>query len=482
MAKRKKNQEVVPMPGMKTAESLSAGTASETADELTLQRGYVQEMMSDFTRPRGGIEERIEMDIARHRKGWGRFVLTDRAGKALTGAKITLKQMTHEFLFGCNLFKLGDFKTKQQNARFERYFKQVFNHGTVPFYWDTLEPEPGVLRFGMDSSKIDRRPPTDYAVDWCLENGIRPKGHWLFCDNFVPRWLPSSPKQIMILLEKRIARLAERYGEKVTIWDAVNEAFSNPRWFSKAMGWSVTAQDYVYQVFKLAEKYFPNYTELVYNDGNWISYIPFSRDNSPMYLLAKNLQDRGVRLGGLGIQFHMYGTPQDFADKNAWRSAHRYFDPYHQFQVLDQYGMLNIPIHMTETSLPTFPQLPRKEGEKLQADMLRHFFRMWFSHPKMQSIVLWNFADKTAYGAESAFDAGILDKDLNPKPAFLELDRLVNHEWHTECTVETDERGIADWNGFYGGYDMEITLGRTKLKQKIQLSSDGCNEIRMELN
>lgn len=462
---KKKNTDMVPVVGMKE-QAVSGGNDLAAA------------LMEDFIHPRGGVEERIGMDIKRHRMGWGRFVLTDKDGKALPGAKITLKQTDHEFLFGCNLFKLQDFESKKDNAAFEKYFKQVFNHGTVAFYWDTLEPEKGELRFEKGCRHIGRRPPTDVAVDWCLENNIRPKGHWLFCDNFVPRWLPDSPKKMMVLLEKRIAQLAERYGEKVTIWDAVNEAFSNNRWFTKHIGWTVTPQDYVYEVFKLAEKYFPNYTELCYNDGNWISYQPYARDNSPMFLLAKNLQMRGVRLGGLGIQYHMYGGMEDFANSPG---AHRYFDPMHHFKVLDQYCMLNIPLHMTETSLPTFSALPRKEAEKLQADMLHHFFRLWFSIKNMKSIVLWNFVDKTAYGGESIYDAGILDEKLRPKPAFEELNRLVNEEWHTEVTVETDHRGIADWNGYYGNYDVEITLGRTKLKQKMLLSSDGCNEHRMEL-
>ena len=143
--------------------------------------------------------------------------------------------------------------------------------------------------------------------------------------------------------------------------------------------------------------------------------------------------------------------------------------------------MLNIPLHMTETSFSTYPQLPRKKAEKLQADILHHFYRLWFSIPNMRSIVLWNFADNTAFGSENRFQAGILDKDLNPKPAYEELDRLIHEEWHTETMVETDERGIADWNGFYGHYDMEITVGRTVIKENFQLSSDGCNEIRKDL-
>ncbi|NMA46624.1 MAG: glycoside hydrolase family 10 [Lentisphaerae bacterium] len=441
-------------------------------------RELMDSVTRDMDHPRGGIEERIELDIQRHRKGWGRFVLSDSQGKPIQNAKLKFTQTKHEFLFGSNLFKLCDFPTKKQNDLYEKLFKKVFNIATLPFYWDTLEPEPGKLRYSRRSPPIARRPPTDLAVDWCLENGIRPKGHWLFCDNFVPAWLPQNAKELMVLLEKRIAQLAERYGEKVTLWDAVNEAFSYPRWFHPRIAWSVVPQDYVYQVFKLAEKYFPNYVELCYNDGNHIAYQPFHYDNSPMYLLCKSLLDRGARLGGIGIQFHMYGSLESMG---VGKSNHFYFDPVRQFRVLDQYARLGLPLHMTETSLPTYAELPRKEAEDFQAKLLRHFYRIWFSQEKMESIVWWNLVDKTAYGAESDYDSGLLSKDMEEKPAYQMLDRLINQEWHTECTVKTDENGVADWNGFYGDYDLEITAGRSKSKRKTSLSKHSYNEYRITL-
>ena len=137
----------------------------------------------------------------------------------------------------------------------------------------------------------------------------------------------------------------------------------------------------------------------------------------------QSLLDRGVRLGGIGIQFHMFGALENMG---VGKVSHCYFDPVHQFRVLDQYARLGIPLHMTETSLPTFAELPRKEAEEFQAKLLRHFYRLWFSQERMESIVWWNFVDKTAYGAESDFDAGLISKDMEEKPAFQMLDRLVN--------------------------------------------------------
>ncbi len=176
------------------------------------------------------------------------------------------------------------------------------------------------------------------------------------------------------------------------------------------------------------------------------------------------------------MQFHLYGEAGEFASGG---KRHFFFDPHHQFNVLDQYARLGIPLHMTEISLPTYPELPRREAEELQAKMLRSFYRLWFSQEKMQSIVWWNFADQTAYGSENKFDAGLLDQNLEEKPAYRMLDELVNREWHTECQVRTDENGVADWNGFYGDYDLEITLNQTVVKQEVSLSSHSHNELRL---
>lgn len=49
----------------------------------------------DMDRPLGGIEELIELDIRRHCKGWGRFVLADSKGKPVRNAKLALKQTRH---------------------------------------------------------------------------------------------------------------------------------------------------------------------------------------------------------------------------------------------------------------------------------------------------------------------------------------------------------------------------------------------------
>jgi hypothetical protein len=76
-------------------------------------------------------------------------------------------------------------------------------------------------------------------------------------------------------------------------------------------------------------------------------------------------------------------------------------------------------------------------------------YRLWFSAPNMAGITYWNLADGTAYNAENKFMAGLVDKDINPKPSYRVLDGLINHDWKTNPTAKTDAAGKAQYRGFY---------------------------------
>lgn len=433
----------------------------------------VRKLLRKFEHPKAGTWERVELDIKRNRMGWGTLFLNDHKGNPLKNREIRIRQKTHDFRFGCNAFKLKDFKEDEKNRAYEEFFQRVFNEAVVPLLWDSTEPEQGKFRFAADSPAMDRRPPADVVVDWCEANRIAPKGHWIFCDNFVPRWLPKDSREVMFLLEKRIQELAQRYGTRIRKWDVVNESFTfHPR-KNPNIGDASVPPDYVYQIFKMAEKYFPSMNEFVYNDGSDISFLTFAHDSSPMFLLADRLLRRGARLDGLGLQFHMYSGVEEAA-----RMERRsYFDPAHLLQVMDQLGQLNLPIHISEISLPTYPELPRALAEEVQGELLRNFYRTWFSQKNCQSIVYWNLCDGTAYGTESRFNAGLIDADFNEKPAYRILDALVNREWHTETSIVTDENGEGAWNGFYGEYELEF-LG---CRKRVALTPRSENEFVLSL-
>lgn len=57
---------------------------------------------------------------------------------------------------------------------------------------------------------------------------------------------------------------------------------------------------------------------------------------------------------------------------------------------------------------------------------------------------------------ENYYRGGLLDFNLNKKPAYDVLCDLFHHEWTTDVTLETDAEGKAKLFGFYGDYDLAI--------------------------
>ena len=87
------------------------------------------------------VAPRCREGIEKYRKGNFRIVLKDERGNPLKGKKVTVRQRTHDFKFGANIFLLDEFKEDWKNKAYRKMFKEYFNLATVPFYWNDLEPE-----------------------------------------------------------------------------------------------------------------------------------------------------------------------------------------------------------------------------------------------------------------------------------------------------------------------------------------------------
>jgi hypothetical protein len=60
---------------------------------------------------------------------------------------------------------------------------------------------------------------------------------------------------------------------------------------------------------------------------------------------------------------------------------------------------------------------------------------------------------------------------MTPKPAYLALDRLINHEWRTniECECESE----FSFRGFYGEYEIEVTENGKTETYTVMLDKNG---------
>ena len=79
-------------------------------------------------------------------------------------------------------------------------------------------------------------------------------------------------------------------------------------------------------------------------------------------------------------------------------------------------------------------------------------------------------ADNTAFGEENVFHAGLVRNDCSPKPAYREIDKLINEEWHTE--LEEGINGTIRFSGFYGDYEIELLSDGKCEKRTLSLTTE----------
>ena len=231
-----------------------------------------------FDQQKEQVEKRVAEGIEKYRKGTATVTVTDEAGKPVSGATVRVCQKTHEFRFGANLFMLDELETAEKNEAYKARFSDLFNMATLPFYWDTLEPERGKPRFDADSPRIYRRPAIDRCLAFCEAHGIEPREHALAYDAFFPKWLyEADVPQIKQELERRYAAIAERYKDKIRTIEVTNEM----EW-TKGKTAFYDEADYVEWCFKLAEKYFPD-NQLGINEKTKLCWMANARATDQYY-------------------------------------------------------------------------------------------------------------------------------------------------------------------------------------------------------
>ena len=390
-------------------------------------------------------------------------MLTDKSGAPIAGKKVKIKQTNHDFNFGANIFLLDEFGNDEYNAAYRELFKNHFNAATVPFYWNGIEPEQGKPRYDKNSPKVYRRPAPDLCLEYCNENNIRPKLHCLVYDKFVPKWMTElGEDEVLAKYEQRFKEIADRYTGKMFEFEVINEILQMYFWNRKECSTVFDRKDLGEWAFKLARKYLPNET-LVINDGNLYNEIGNKGHFSHFYLLCENLILKGAEIDKIGMQHHLFTgvTAQNQEDyDNSVRNGVDFNNPVKLFKMLDVMADFNLPFEITEITVPTFGDT--EEHEQLQADMLKLWLSVFFSHPIVNTAVYWNTVDGYTYEDpsgkwnENNCRGGLWHHDLTPKKAANMLYDLTHKAWHTEVELTTDANGEVEFRGFYGDYEIEV--------------------------
>lgn len=434
----------------------------------------IAQMTRNLLRDDPAIDGRIERDTETHRKGNVRLEIT-REGVPLPGARIRYRQIRHEFAFGITGFLYNQFDEKRQNERYAACVAELFNLCVLPFYWNTLEPEQGALRFEKNSPRCWRRPAIDELLEFCEQRRLTPKGHPLFWHNFLPAWLKEGPG-LKAQWEQRFRIIAERYGERIRNWDIVNEALIAPPN-------ALVPPDYVEFGFDLARKYLPAADICNYNDC--LCWCNLRGRATAYYLLVKNLLLQNKKVDAIGLQFHL-AFVRTVEEMIRWSDEK--LNSRRLFEYLDLYHQLGLPMNLSEITITAHEALGNGRLD-MQADIVEKLYRLWFSHPGVNGIIYWNLVDDTAHvnpdsvWNENVFKGGLLnrDPDLTPKPAFTRLQKLIRQEWNTSGVLEYQDGALNDLRGFYGDYEFEIQTENGSFTRTGSLRSHGSPALKIAL-
>jgi GH35 family endo-1,4-beta-xylanase len=384
----------------------------------------------------------IEERIRKNRTADVALTVTDANGTPLPGAAVTVRQVRHKFLFGCNAFFINANDDSELQKAYRLRYADLLNYATMPFYWGAYEPAEGLT--GEQRVKG--------MAKWCAESSIRTKGHPLCWHSVDPRWLKDKTlDDIQTLQLARITREVKAFTGLVDTWDVVNEAVAMPSFQKDTNPISRLCNklgnvELIKQTFAAARAANPKAT-LLLNDF----------DTSPKYekLIADCLA-AGVTIDVIGIQSHQHMGY--WGAEKAW-------------DVCERFSKFGKPLHFTETTLISGDRKKdlnwqgryddwktTEAGEKLQAEQVAEFYTVLFSHPAVEGITWWDFSDHRAWlGAPS----GLVRADMSPKPAYEALMKLVKKDWWTgEQKLTTDASGKVAFRGFLGAYAVEAAGGK----------------------
>jgi len=387
--------------------------------------------------------EKVAERIARYRTATVTLTLTDADGKPLARRQVGVRMVRHRFLFGCNGFKIDPSDDSKAQRDYRGRFAELLNFATLPFYWGAYERRPGLT----NAQRVKA------MARWCRDNGIRTKGHPLCWHQVCPKWaMDMDPNEVRKLQLRRISREVKSFAALIDTWDVVNEAVVMPNFKRDTNPITTLCRklgqaSLVKETFAAARAANASAT-LLLNDY----------DTSARYerLIADCIK-AGAGIDVIGIQSHMHGGYRGQAW--AWETCER-FARFHK------------PLHFTEVTIlsgsprksirwhgPKYADWPTTDvGERRQARQVEQFYTVLFSHPAVEAITWWDFSDDRAWlGAP----AGLVRKDMTPKPAYAALLRLVKGKWWTaERALTTDAAGRVRFRGYLGDY--EATCGAAK--------------------
>lgn len=362
--------------------------------------------------------------IGKHRKADFHFTVTD-ANDTPLPATVQVRMKRHSFAFGTAVVAQALLSNAPDDLKYKEWFFRLFNSAVFEndFKWPGFE---------------QNRTRALTALDYLRRQGITMlRGHTMVWPAFtyLPRDLPAlanNPEAMRQRINTHILDVGRATAGKFRDWDVLNEPITN-RDLQKVLG-----DEEMVEWFKKARESDPQ-ARLFINEYNIIPNESANKVKQDEYFrLITWLKEKGAPLDGLGEQGH-FGFTLTGIDKAK--------------QILDRFAELGLIIQVTEFDIDIY-------DEKLQADYTRDYLTLCFSHPSIDSFLMWGFWEARHWKPQGA----ILRRDWTLKPNGEVWRDLITKEWWTNADLKTDDTGLATQRGFLGDYEITVLTedGRTK--------------------
>jgi len=378
-------------------------------------------------------------DRCTHRLG----TVTINVGTEHSNKPVVVKQVKHDFLFGCAEFSVLPFvagqmdeaEQEQAKKRFG-YMEELLNSVTLPFYWGRFEPEEG----NPDTKRMKD------AAKWLKDRGMTLKGHPLCWHTVCAPWLlEKSNEEIYQIQMERVERDVAEFAGLIDMWDVINEAVIMPIFDKYDNGITRICKErgripLIRDLFAKARATNPKATLLINDFDMTESYD----------ILIEGVLESGIKIDTIGLQSHMH--------KGVWSKEKTE-------EVLERFSRFKLPLHFTEVTIVSGHIMPKEivdlndyqldswpstpEGEERQAKETVEFYEALYANPWVEAITWWSFNDGLWLGAPGGF----LDNNSDPKPVYHELHKRIKGDWWTaEKQLQSDAHGNVEVTGTKGEY------------------------------
>ena len=350
----------------------------------------------------------LAMESLSHSMWAGEMVALERARR-----KISKNGPRPGFLFGCNAYGC-----LRDGLPYTKAFYNIFNFGTLPFYWRHFERQEGK----PDYENMDK------MVEWCKNGNITSKGHplvWI-CNAGIPEWFKYRTfDDLTARLKQRIREVAGRYAGRIDIWDVINEVTNEGNTLAKDFGLN---DDQLDEITKMAceetKAANPNATRIVNNvymfGENALPFNcgkPSGEWTRTVRQFIEDILRKGTEFEAIGMQ--LYSPHRDMLELDL---------------LLDRFARYKKAIHITEQGISSNTQVDERSivkfsggrwhapwSETIQADWAEQFWTIAYSKPAVTALTWWDFIDKGHFWPFGGF----LREDKTPKESYWRLRALI---------------------------------------------------------